>query len=245
MVLNDNNMSIDQATGGLHDYLLRVTSSNLYNKVKGQIWNRLGEGKLRDWVQRRVMDTKSNLVRESGGAIFESLGFRYFGPIDGNDIAQVTDTLRRLRDLKGPRILHVITRKGKGYAPAEADPTTWHAPGRFDPVTGEQQKTVYPAARYQDVFGATLVELARLDHRTDAVGVDQLGVAEGRRRDAGDGDGLRDASPGARLPRAFLRRGHRGRARRHLLRRPRRRRNETLLQHLLLVRPAGLRRDRS
>ena len=169
VVLNDNNMSIDQATGGLHDYLLHITSSNLYNKVKGQIWNRLGEGKLRDWVQRRVMDTKSNLVRESGGAIFESLGFRYFGPIDGNDIEQVTETLRRLRDLKGPRILHVITRKGKGYAPAEADPTTWHAPGRFDPVTGEQQKTVYPAARYQDVFGATLVELARKDPKVVGV----------------------------------------------------------------------------
>ena len=169
VVLNDNNMSIDQATGGLHDYLLRVTSSHLYNKVKGHIWNRMGEGKLRDWVQRRVMDTKSNLVRVSGGAVFESLGFRYFGPIDGNDIAQVTDTLRRLRDLKGPRILHVITQKGKGYAPAEADPTTWHAPGRFDPATGEQQKTVYPAARYQDVFGATLVELARKDPKVVGV----------------------------------------------------------------------------
>ena len=163
IVLNDNNISIDQATGGLHDYLLRVTTSSAYNKVKGHIWDRMGEGKLRDWVQRRVMDTKSNLVRVSGGAIFESLGFRYFGPIDGNDIAQVTDTLRRLRDLKGPRILHVITQKGKGYAPAEADPTTWHAPGRFDPATGERMKTVYPAARYQDVFGETLVELARQD----------------------------------------------------------------------------------
>ena len=163
IVLNDNNISIDQATGGLHDYLLRITTSNTYNKVKGHIWERLGEGKLRDWVSRRVVDTKSNLVRGSGGAIFESLGFRYFGPIDVNDIGQVTETLARLRDLKGPRILHVITRKGKGYAPAEADPTTWHAPGRFDPATGERFRTVYPAARYQDVFGETLVDLARRD----------------------------------------------------------------------------------
>ena len=163
VVLNDNNMSIDQATGGLHDYLLRVTTSNTYNRVKGHIWNRMGEGPLREWVSRRVVDTKSNLVRGSGGAIFESLGFRYFGPIDGNDIEQVTDTLRRLRDLKGPRILHVITQKGKGYAPAEADPTTWHAPGRFDAATGTIRKAVYPAARYQDVFGAVLVDLARLD----------------------------------------------------------------------------------
>ena len=163
VVLNDNNMSIDQAIGGVHDYLLRITTSSTYNKVKGHIWNRLGESKLRDWVSRRVVDTKSNLVRGSGGAIFESLGFRYFGPIDGNDIEQVTETLRRLRDLKGPRILHVITKKGKGYAPAEADPTTWHAPGRFDPATGARLKTAWPAARYQDVFGEVLVDLARLD----------------------------------------------------------------------------------
>ena len=163
VILNDNNISIDEATGGVHDYLLRVTTSHMYNKVKGHIWNRMGEGKLRDWVQKRVVDTKSNIVRGSGGAVFESLGFRYFGPIDGNDIAQVTDTLRRIRDLKGPRILHVITEKGKGYAPAEADPTTWHAPGRFDPVTGERMHTAYPADRYQDVFGQVLVDLARQD----------------------------------------------------------------------------------
>ena len=169
VVLNDNNMSIDQATGGLHDYLLRVTTSNTYNKVKGHIWNRLGEGPVRDWVQKRVVDTKSNIVRGSGGAIFESLGFRYFGPIDGNDIAQVTDTLRRIRDLKGPRILHVITEKGKGYAPAEADPTTWHAPGRFDPATGERMHTAYPADRYQDVFGQVLVDLVRRDARVVGV----------------------------------------------------------------------------
>ena len=169
VILNDNNMSIDQATGGVHDYLLRVTTSDTYNRVKRKIWNRMGDSKLRDWVQRRVTDTKSNLVRESGGAIFESLGFRYFGPIDGNDIAQVTETLRRLRDLKGPRILHVITKKGKGYAPAEADPTTWHAPGRFDPATGIRVKTAHPADRYQDVFGEVLVDLARRDQRVVGV----------------------------------------------------------------------------
>ena len=163
VILNDNNMSIDQATGGLHDYLLRLTTSHTYNKVKGQIWNRLGEGKVRDWVQKRVTDTKSNLVRGSGGAVFESLGFRYFGPIDGNDIEQVCETLRRLRDLKGPRILHVITKKGKGYGPAEADPTTWHAPGRFNPATGDRIKSVYNADRYQDVFGQVLTDLARQD----------------------------------------------------------------------------------
>ncbi|MBO5582103.1 MAG: 1-deoxy-D-xylulose-5-phosphate synthase [Bacteroidales bacterium] len=163
VILNDNNISIDAATGGLHDYLLKVTTSHAYNKVKKQVWNRLGDSKLRDWIQQRVTDTKSNLVRGSGGAIFESLGFRYFGPIDGNDLAQVRDTLVRLRDLKGPRLLHVITKKGKGFAPAEADPTTWHAPGRFDAATGQRVKTAYPADRYQDVFGQVLTDLARQD----------------------------------------------------------------------------------
>ena len=126
--------------------------------MKGKVWDSLGEGKLRDWVQRQVVQAKSILVRESGGALFEALGFRYFGPVDGNDIGQLTQTLRRLRDLKGPRILHILTRKGKGYSPAEADPTVWHAPGRFDPVSGERLRTVGGADRYQDVFGQVLTE---------------------------------------------------------------------------------------
>lgn len=169
VVLNDNNMSIDDAVGGLHDYLLKVTTSSAYNRFKGKVWNTLGEGKFRDWVQKKVTDAKSSLVRNSGGAIFEALGFRYFGPVDGNDMKVMVETLRRLRRLGGPRILHVITRKGKGYAPAEADPTTWHAPGRFDPATGERVKSVRPADRYQDVFGATLIELAKLDDKVVGV----------------------------------------------------------------------------
>ena len=163
IILNDNNISIDEASGGLHNYLLKITTDPTYNKMKSRIWNALGEGRIREWVQKKVTDTKSNLVRGSGGAIFEALGFRYFGPIDGNDIGQVTKTLRRLKELKGPRILHCITTKGKGYAPAEKDPVTWHAPGRFDPATGERVKSNYPAARYQDVFGEVLVELAKMD----------------------------------------------------------------------------------
>ena len=125
VILNDNDISIDDNIGGLHNYLLRMTTDPTYNKVKHKIWESIGDNRFRDWVQRRVVDTKSNLVRGSGGALFESLGFRYFGPVDGNDISQVVETLRRLRSLKGPRLLHVQTRKGCGYAPAEADPTTW------------------------------------------------------------------------------------------------------------------------
>ena len=169
IILNDNNISIDEAAGGLHNYLLRITTDPTYNRMKSRIWNALGEGKVREWVQKKVTDTKSNLVRGSGGAIFEALGFRYFGPIDGNDIDQVTDTLRKLKDLKGPRILHCITTKGKGYAPAEKDPIVWHAPGKFDPATGERVRQSYPAARYQDVFGEVLVELARKDPKVVGV----------------------------------------------------------------------------
>lgn len=165
VILNDNDISIDRNLGGLHDYLLRVTTSQTYNRVKRGIWNRLGEGKLRDWIQKRVIDTKANLVRSSGGALFEALGFRYFGPIDGNDIGQMVSVLSRIKDLRGPRILHLHTRKGAGYAPAEEDPTTWHAPGKFDAATGTRIKTVNAPDRYQDVFGKVLVELAGKDTR--------------------------------------------------------------------------------
>ena len=169
VILNDNDISIDQNLGGLHDYLLRVTTSQTYNRVKRGIWNRLGEGKLRDWIQKRVIDTKANLVRSSGGALFEALGFRYCGPIDGNDIGQMVSVLSRIKDLRGPRILHLHTRKGAGYAPAEEDPTTWHAPGKFDAATGTRLKTVNAPDRYQDVFGKVLVELAGKDKRVVGV----------------------------------------------------------------------------
>ena len=165
IVLNDNNISIDPNRGGLHDYLLKVTTHPFYNRLKNKVWNSMGAGKTRDWVQRKVIDTKSNLVRSSGGAVFEALGFRYFGPIDGNDIEQLTATLQRLKNLRGPRLLHIHTRKGCGYAPAEANPTVWHAPGRFNPETGERVKVMYPADRYQDVFGQVLMELAGQDSK--------------------------------------------------------------------------------
>ncbi|MBQ4184187.1 MAG: 1-deoxy-D-xylulose-5-phosphate synthase, partial [Bacteroidales bacterium] len=169
VILNDNNISIDKNIGGLHDYLLRITTSHTYNKMKGKIWESLGEGKFRDWIQKKVTGTKSSIVRSSGGDIFEALGFRYFGPVDGNDVRQMADVLNRLKDLKGPRILHVLTRKGFGYAPAEADPTTWHAPGRFDPATGERLKSVSAIDRYQDVFGQVLMDLAEKDSRVVGV----------------------------------------------------------------------------
>lgn len=169
IILNDNNQSIDKNIGAMHEYLLRLTTDPFYNRIKRGIWNRLGDSRFRRWLQKFSKSAKSNLVRQSGGALFEALGIRYFGPIDGNDIEQVVTTLQRLRPLSGPRILHVHTLKGKGYAPAEADPTTWHAPGRFDPETGERISSPRKADRYQDVFGQTLIDLAGLDSRVVGV----------------------------------------------------------------------------
>ncbi len=163
IILNDNDMAIDGNMGALHSYLLRLTTDPAYNRIKTHIWEKIGAGKFRNWIQRLVRRMKSGLVTTSGGDLFEAFGFRYFGPIDGNDIAEVTRTLRRLKDIKGPKILHTCTVKGKGYAPAECDPTTWHAPGKFNPKTGARLIREYPAPRYQDVFGQVLCELAGKD----------------------------------------------------------------------------------
>ena len=165
IIVNDNNQSIDRNLGALHEHLLRITTNPAYNRFKGKIWDTMGDRRFRAFLQRWTRSFKSWIVKKTGGDLFEALGFRYFGPIDGNDLGQVLETLGKLRDLKGPRILHCITTKGKGYAPAEADPTVWHAPGRFDPRTGERLRSSYKIDRYQDVFGEVLVELAESDPR--------------------------------------------------------------------------------
>ena len=161
VILNDNNISIDKNIGGLHEYLLKITTDPRYNRAKKRIWDRLGDGWVRKVVQKFVATTKSHLVSNSGGHLFQAMGFRYFGPVDGNDIEQVVETLKKLKDMKGPLLLHAMTKKGKGYAPAESDQTTWHAPGIFDPETGMRQKSRKGESRYQDVFGEVLLELAR------------------------------------------------------------------------------------
>jgi len=166
IILNDNNISIDKSTGSLHNYLLKVTTDPKYNSLKEIVWKTMGESKHRSKVQKVVKTAKSMFVKYERGALFESLGFRYFGPINGNDITQVVDTLKKLKEIKGPKILHAITLKGKGFAPAEEDQTTWHAPGMFDPETGKRLKNPSIGKnRFQDVFGETLLELARKDSR--------------------------------------------------------------------------------
>ena len=163
VILNDNNISIDRNIGALHEYLLNITTDPRYNDAKKRIWDRLGESRFRKMIQKMVVSTKSSLVRHSGGDLFEAMGFRYFGPIDGNDIEQVIKTLKKLKELNGPLILHTLTTKGKGYAPAEANQTVWHAPGIFDPETGERTASSNGESRYQDVFGEVLLELARMN----------------------------------------------------------------------------------
>ena len=165
VILNDNNISIDRNVGALHNYLLRMTTNPGYNKAKKRIWDILGDGWLRKFIQKAITTTKSHIVKDNGGHLFQAMGFRYFGPIDGNDIAQVIDTLQKIKDMGGPLLLHTLTKKGKGYAPAEANQTVWHAPGAFDPETGERIKSDSSISRYQDVFGEVLVELARTNDK--------------------------------------------------------------------------------
>ena len=165
VILNDNNISIDRNVGAVHNYLLRMTTNPGYNKAKKRIWDRIGDNWFRKMIQKIVVTTKSHLVSDSGGHLFQAMGFRYFGPIDGNDIAQVIDALNRLKELNGPLLLHTLTKKGKGYAPAEANQTIWHAPGAFDPETGERIKADTNISRYQDVFGEVLLDLAKKNDR--------------------------------------------------------------------------------
>lgn len=169
VILNDNNQSIDNAVGGLHKHLLHFTTSENYNSLKKRAWDIIGDTRFRGFIQRQVRALKSRLVTGSGGDIFEAMGLRYFGPVNGNDIEQVVLTLKKLKGLKGPRILHCITTKGKGYAPAEQNPCVWHAPGKFDPQTGERKVVRHDVPRYQDVFGKVLCDLA--EKNPDIVGI--------------------------------------------------------------------------
>ncbi|MBO4605508.1 MAG: 1-deoxy-D-xylulose-5-phosphate synthase [Bacteroidales bacterium] len=165
IVLNDNNQSIDKAIGGIHQHLFRITSSGKYNTFKDKVWNKMGDRRLRRFLQRWIRSLKSWIVKRTGGDIFEALGLRYFGPIGGNDIEQVVASLRKIKRIHGPVVLHCITSKGSGYGPAEDDPCVWHAPGKFDPETGDRIVSVNKVDRFQDVFGQVLCELAAKDER--------------------------------------------------------------------------------
>ena len=167
VVLNDNCMSIDPNVGALKEYLTDITTSPTYNKLRDEIWNVLGHiDKLGPSAQKFASKLehglKATILKQ--GNLFESLNFRYFGPIDGHDVNHVAQVLNDLKSIPGPKLLHCITTKGKGFLLAEKDQTTWHAPGLFDKVTGEIFKKtieVPQAPKYQTVFGKTITELAK------------------------------------------------------------------------------------
>jgi len=171
VILNDNCMSIDPNVGALKEYLTDITTSHAYNKLRDDLWKMLGKlpvGKKfsRDIASKMEASLKGMVSKSSN--LFEALNLRYFGPIDGHNITKLVDTLEDLRNIPGPKLLHIITVKGKGYTLAEKDQTKWHAPGLFDKVTGEIYKKKFDAPqppKYQDVFGHTIIELAEKNEK--------------------------------------------------------------------------------
>ncbi|ASZ14777.1 1-deoxy-D-xylulose-5-phosphate synthase [Chitinophaga pendula] len=167
IILNDNCMSIDPNVGALKEYLTDITTSPTYNKLRDDVWNLLGKlpvGKRFTREMASKLEASLKGMVSSSSNLFESLNLRYFGPIDGHNIIKLVDTLQDLKDIPGPKLLHIVTTKGKGYALAEKDQTTWHAPGLFDKITGEIFKKVVEMPqppKYQDVFGHTIIELAK------------------------------------------------------------------------------------
>ncbi|MEO6730892.1 MAG: 1-deoxy-D-xylulose-5-phosphate synthase [Ferruginibacter sp.] len=169
IILNDNCMSIDPNVGALKEYLTDITTSHTYNELRDNVWKALGKlpvGKnfSREMASKLEASLKGMVSKSSN--LFEALQLRYFGPIDGHNITKLVDTLKDLKDIQGPKILHIKTVKGKGYALAEKDQTKWHAPGLFDKVTGEIQKKKFDIPqppKYQDVFGHTIIELAEMN----------------------------------------------------------------------------------
>ncbi len=171
IILNDNGIGIDPNVGALKEYLTDITTSPTYNKVKDDVWKLLGKlpvGKnFTRSMAHKMAEGLKGMVSSSAN-LFEALKLRYFGPIDGHNIAKLVDTLKDLREIPGPKILHIITTKGKGYSLAEQDQTKWHAPGLFDKVTGEIHKKKFDLPqppKYQDVFGHTIIELAEKNEK--------------------------------------------------------------------------------
>lgn len=164
IILNDNNMSIDPNVGALKEYLTDITTSHAYNKFRDDIWKLLGKLPSKDF-QRLASKVEAGLkgIVSKSSNLFEGLGLRYFGPIDGHNIIKLVETLKDLKDIPGPKLLHIKTVKGKGYGLAEKDQTLWHAPGTFDKITGKINKKISAVPeppKYQDVFGHTIIELA-------------------------------------------------------------------------------------
>lgn len=170
IILNDNDMAIDDNVGGMRDYLVKMTTSPTYNRVRNDVYQKFKKGNLiteqgKNLILRFNNSLKSLLTKQQN--MFEGFNIRYFGPIDGHDLPNLIRILQNIKDMKGPKILHIHTIKGKGFKPAEVSATVWHAPGKFDKETGERivTKSKDQPQLFQDVFGHTLVELAKKDKR--------------------------------------------------------------------------------
>ncbi len=171
IILNDNCMSIDPNVGALKEYLTDISTSHTYNKFKDDIWKALGKLPVGKRFSREMASKLEHSIKgfiNKSSNLFEALKLRYFGPIDGHNITKLVDTLHDLKNIPGPKLLHVVTVKGKGYSLAEKDQTRWHAPGLFDKITGEIYKKSFDRPqppKYQDVFGHTIIELAEQNDR--------------------------------------------------------------------------------
>ena len=170
IILNDNNMSIDRAVGGMKEYLHQLHTSNRYNRMRNKVAQKLTSwGWLTDSGKKRIIRLNNSLKSfiHNQQNVFEGMDIRYFGPLEGNDVISLVYTLQSIKDMNGPKLLHLHTKKGHGYQPAENNPTAFHAPGKFDPETGEQltKNADGEPPRYQDVFGETLLEMAKKNPR--------------------------------------------------------------------------------
>lgn len=170
IILNDNDMAIDQSVGALGEYMAHINTSASYNKIRYKAYKLLRklhliDEKHKDIILRFNNSLKALLTNQQN--IFEGLNIRYFGPFDGHDVERIVRVLNDIKDMEGPRILHLRTQKGKGFTAAETNPAVWHAPGKFDPETGERKESVKQNAplKYQDVFGHSLVELANMNDK--------------------------------------------------------------------------------
>jgi 1-deoxy-D-xylulose-5-phosphate synthase len=166
IILNDNNMSIDPNVGALKEYLTDITTSHTYNKVRDDVWKVIGKlpgGRFHQKMASKIEAGVKGVVSKTSN-LFEGLGLRYFGQVDGHNIVKLVETLKDLKEIKGPKLLHINTIKGKGYDLAEKDQTLWHAPGLFDKTSGKINKVVFDSPqppKYQDVFGQSIIELAK------------------------------------------------------------------------------------
>lgn len=170
IILNDNDMAIDQNVGALNEYMTHLNTSKAYNALRYKVYKFLKKLHLIDEKHKNMILRFNNSVKallSSQQNVFEGLDIRYFGPFDGHDVERIVRVLKDIKDMEGPRLLHLRTRKGKGYKPAEENPTVWHAPGKFNKETGERivEDTTGKPLKYQDVFGKTIVELARRNEK--------------------------------------------------------------------------------